>query len=108
MPTNHTECAKLGGIRAVGSQTLLSANFGVFSSLPRRSPARLLDESGYFDGDPLPSGRFLHYVLRRGISRMSAPVLFHSQADQNCQHNEADDPFFLSCENEHQFRDGFT
>jgi hypothetical protein len=39
---------------------------------------------------------------------MSAPVLFHSQADQNCQHNEADDPFFLSCENEHQLRGGFT
>ncbi len=107
MPTNHAEYAKFGGIRAVVSQTLLSATLAYLAACPGVVP-RLRDESGYFDGDPLPSGRFLHCVLRRGISRMSAPVLFYSQADQNCQHNEADDPFFLSCENEHQLRGGFT
>jgi hypothetical protein len=39
---------------------------------------------------------------------MIAPVLLYSQPDQNCQHYEADNPFFLSGENEHQLRAGFT
>jgi len=39
---------------------------------------------------------------------MIAPVLLHSQPDQNCQHNKADDPFFLGGKNEHHLRLGFT
>jgi hypothetical protein len=56
----------------------------------------------------LPSRRFLHSRLRCGIGGMIAPVLFHAQPDQNRKHNEADDPFFLSRENEHQLRRGLT
>jgi hypothetical protein len=34
--------------------------------------------------------------LRGVVGRVVAPVLFHSQTDQDRKHNEADDPFFLS------------
>ena len=40
--------------------------------------------------------------------RVGVPVLFHSQPDQNRKHDKADNPFFLSRENEHQLRRGFT
>lgn len=40
--------------------------------------------------------------------RVTVPVLFNTNPDQNCKHNEADDPFFLSCKNKHQVRRGFT
>ena len=42
------------------------------------------------------------------VSRVGASVFFHSQPDENRKHDEADDPLFLSRENEHQLRCGFT
>ena len=42
------------------------------------------------------------------VGRVGASVFFHSQPDENRKHDEADDPLFLSRENEHQFRCGFT
>ncbi len=32
----------------------------------------------------------------QGVARMGAPILFHSQTDQNREHDEADDSLFLS------------
>jgi len=63
-------------------------------------------------GGPQMALQFLRRFLQHGVGRVigwvGAPIFFHSQPDQNCQHNEANDPFFLSCENEHQLRCGFT
>jgi hypothetical protein len=56
----------------------------------------------------LPARRFLQRGDGRAIGGMIAPILFHTQPNQNCQHNEADNPFFFSGENEHQLRRGFT
>jgi hypothetical protein len=42
------------------------------------------------------------------IGRVAAPVFLHSEPDQNRKHDEANDPFFLGRENEHQLRGGFT
>jgi hypothetical protein len=65
---------------------------------------RMQDKGGY----PLLSSRFFQRGVGRVIGEMIAAILFHSQPDQNRQHNEADDPSFLSCEKEHQLRRGFT
>ena len=65
-----------------------------------------LGEENRGDGGCLAdTGLFLRRFLQHGVGRVigwvGAPIFFHSQPDQNCQHNEANDPFFLSCENEH-------
>ena len=56
----------------------------------------------------LPSCRFIQRGAGWVTGRVGAPVLFHAQPDQNRKHDKADDPFFLSRENEHQLRRGLT
>ena len=78
-----------------------------FLAACRRSSA-LRGDGGCLADTGLFLRRFLQHGVGRVIGRVGAPIFFHSQPDQNCQHNEANDPFFLSCENEHQLRRGFT
>ena len=64
--------------------------------------------AGWLSGRFLPSPRFVQRGAGWVTGRVGAPVLFHAQPDQNRKHDKADDSFFLSRENEHQLRRGFT
>jgi hypothetical protein len=54
-----------------------------------------------------PSG-FLQGRRCPVIGRMRMPVLLHRETGKDRKHHEANDPFFLSGENEHQVRRRLT